>query len=144
MLDKQQTKRLIQVALLPSCIGIASHALSGLADETWKPFLEHILPAVSRSWLLLLVLLLCVVCCLLAILLWMRSYFDVRRDCDLLTERGFYRAKKTGDLYCGACAAVHRTTPLKRSLNGCMWECPFPDCNATYDRLASDAKPQDR
>ena len=127
--------------ITPVLLGMSGYILVALSHETWQPFFEHVLPAMSRSWLLLLLLL-----SLLANL-GLCSWFiaaqgsRIADDYDLLNGRGFYRHKKRQKEYvCGACMAVDRVSPLAIDVDeyGAWWACSFPDCKARYERLEKE------
>jgi hypothetical protein len=143
MSEKQSLHKRILSYVLTFCTGAAGWILLQLQGETWKPFLDNLLPAASRSWLILLLLLSIVANVALLSWLLLVSKRDIKDDFELVGSRGFYRHKKrTSEFYCGACLAVDRITPLaatsyniaSKHVPGIFWECHFPDCKHSYDR----------
>jgi len=147
MSEDQNPLKLTLSRVLTFCAGAAGWILLQVQGETWKPFLDNLLPAISRSWLILLLFLSIVAIIALLSWLWFISKRSVKDDYELVGGRGFYRHKKrTSEYYCGACLAVDRIQPLaataynavSKHAHGVFWECHFPDCKTCYERAPGE------
>jgi len=75
-------------------------------------------------------------------LLWQGEKKDgaIMENYVFLPERGFYKNKKTGCIFCSNCLVNGLESSMAKSMTGprLYWQCANKECGRTIDRRASD------
>ena len=125
-------------------LGAAGGVGASILQDVYPPFEKDVLPAISKNSLMLLCLLLMMVCLAsgawLVALLWGDKVAILKRRCEFLPERAFYKDKKTGTFICSNCLLNGMESPLAKTYNQGqpIWRCTNKDCFLSYPRGTSE------
>ncbi len=136
--------------LIGAAVGLLAFLGSEISQEIWKPFFDHLLPVVSKSWLWLLFLLSLAVNLVLTFFLIDLVRKNPAADYELVDERGFYKHKDSDiPFYCGACYSDSVFSPMTprfrrnmKSPSTPIWVCPRKECGQSYLRKEGEGETQ--
>jgi hypothetical protein len=136
----------LRIALIALLSGALGYTLRELAGNAIPPFLQYVLPTISKITLLWLCLTLFLGCVLLGTWVCFLVFGDEKsklmKKYKQVDGRGFYKGKKDGTHVCGVCLLIRSIESpiyLRQVVAGFwQWQCQNPDCKTVYQPLIEE------